>query len=293
MKRKQIIMIALFVLFVFAGDRIAGGLMEKLFLKTKFRYGQLYSGNLPGEICVLGDSRGLHMFHPPSIEAETSKSVANLAFNGNPATVLPVLWEDYLARHDAPKLLILEVSCAGQTALPGSHEGLSVLADQNPRFNQLIAEQNPTNGWANRISRLFRYNSDMMWRSLLFLKSSDQAWIMESTLNESMMEIVVNESDNELGRIPANVAALREILALAKESGIEVKCVVAPYLPAFHKRLKDPDGWRNWLEQELDHEILDYAQLLDDTKNFADHLHLNETGAKELAAKLNAIGFFD
>ena len=293
MSKNNIIKIALFVVFAFVGDRLCGEVMERLFLKSKFRYAQLYNGELPGNIVVLGDSRGLHMFHPPSIEEETGKSVANIAFNGNPTEVLPVLWQDYLANHEPPKVLILEVSCCSVEDEPGSLERFSVLVDQNSRFNELIFKRQPSNGWGNRISRLFRYNSTMMWRSLLFLRNSDQSWIMDSTLNDAMLEELINETDNKLLKIPEYVDALKEVIERADEAGVKVQLILAPFHPAFYERLEAPEDWRRWLETELEREIPDRTQLLTDPQFFGDHLHLNEQGARELARKLNAEGFFD
>ena len=289
----MVIKILIFLLIVFVGDRMIGGLVERLFLKTGFRYAMLYRGELPCEIAILGNSRGLHMFHPPSIKSVTEKEVSNLAFNALPTVVMPIIWEDYLVHHQPPKLLVLEVSCVGTPDKPGSLERFSILIDQNMEYAEVLGQQNLKFYYATRLSRLFRYNTPLLLRSAMFMKKSDQPWIMNSQLNAEAMEKAVQESDAILIRSAENVAAIRQVLETAKEHGVEVKLVMAPYYPAYLERLTDVDDWLVWLESELGQKIENHTGLLSDPNSFTDHLHLNETGALSLAEKLDAIDFFD
>ncbi len=292
MNRRTISHVLIFLVIVFVGDRLGGEILQRVFLGRGFRYAEMYAEKLDAEVAVLGNSRGLHMFHPPAIEEITGKKVANLSFNALPPVTMPVIWEDYLKRHPAPKLLILEVSCISVEDEKGSLERMSVLMDQNPKYGQLIKRRNSTFYWGTQISRLFRYNSSLLWRSLL-IGGSDQSWIMDSELNEEMLNAMVQESDSTLLRVAENAEAIKEVLRIAKEHDIKVKALVAPYYPQYCDRLTDVEEWISWVQEELEVTVEDHSRLLKERGDFADHLHLNAKGARNLAEKLNSIGFFE
>ncbi len=294
MSSRNLLKILFFVVIVFVGDRLGGELMQRIFMKSGFRYSMLYRGELEADIAVLGNSRGLHMYHPPAMEVVTGQEVVNLAFNGLPTQAMPVIWADYLKHHNAPKLLVLEISCIGVAGAPGSIEQLSVLIDQNSNFLELIQDRNVRVGCAAKLSRLFRYNGSLMWRSLL-LKNSDQSWIMDSQLNEAMLEQLVESSTTEMLRSKENIDAIRQVLETANQHGVQVKLVLAPYHPRFYERLTQPrvDAWRDWVEKEVDFPVDDHSQQMTDPRLFADHLHLNKQGAKQLAESLKSLDFFD
>ena len=126
MNRRTITQVLIFLAIVFVGDRIGGEILERIFSRTGYRYAQLYESKLPAEIVVLGNSRGLHMFHPPAIEEITGRKVTNLAFNALPPVTMPTIWEDYLKHHPLPKLLVLEVSCISVEDEKGSLERMSI-----------------------------------------------------------------------------------------------------------------------------------------------------------------------
>ena len=292
MNRRTITQVLIFLAIVFVGDRIGGEILERIFSRTGYRYAQLYESKLPAEIVVLGNSRGLHMFHPPAIEEITGRKVANLAFNALPPVTMPIIWEDYLKHHPLPKLLVLEVSCISVEDEKGSLERMSILMDKNQAYGQRIKERNATFYWGTQISRLFRYNSSLLWRSLL-VGESDQSWIMDSKLNEEMLGAMVEDSDSSLHKVAENAEAIKEVLRLAKEHGVKVKVLIAPYYPRYRDRLTEAEEWIDWVRNEIDVDVEDHSRLLLDPACFADHLHLNEQGARILAEKLNAVGFFD
>ena len=292
MNKRTLTQVLIFLAIVFVGDRIGGAILNKIFSRTGYRYAEMYEGKLPAEIVVLGNSRGLHMFHPPAIEEVTGSTVANLSFNALPPVTMPIILEDYLKHHPAPKLLVLEVSCISITDEKGSLERMSILMGQNAEYGERIKERNATFYWGTQISHLFRFNSSLMWRSLL-LRGSDQSWIMDSKLNEEMLNAMVEDSDSELNKVAENLEAIKEVLRLAKEHGVKVKVLIAPYFPRYRDRLTQFEEWFGWVRKELDVDVEDYSRLLSDPSNFADHLHLNEEGARNLAEKLNAAGFFE
>ena len=291
--RKTIAKLILFVALVFLGDRAGGYVLSKIVGSTGQRFPMIYAGKLPSDIMVLGNSRGIHMFHPPAIEKVTSRRVVNLSFNDLSPTIMPVLWSDYLQNHDPPELLVLEISSIIVVDYPGSLERFSILMNRNQEIGEIIRERNQVHYYAAQISHLFRFNSPLTWRSLLFLKKTDQSWIMTSQFNENMMADTIANADAELRRDENRMRAVRRTIEIAREHGIEVRAVVAPYAPGYFQRLDGFNDWLAWAEESLGVKISDQTQTIQEMESFADHMHLNESGAAVFADKLDAQGFFD
>ncbi|MEM7783715.1 MAG: hypothetical protein AAF939_03545 [Planctomycetota bacterium] len=291
--RIKILLTLLFVGALFAGDRLGGEILEKIFLGTQFRFAQIYNGQLEADIVILGNSRGIHMFHPPSVAEVTGQKVANISFNGMPAQMLPMIWKDYLEHHQPPQILVLEVSCIGVIDRLGSLEQFSILIDQNPDIASLFADRNPVHYWGCQISRLFRYNSLLFMRSQMFRFRSDQDWIQNSIINPEMLAASFEESNQHAKKLESNLVAIQKVIQIAKEHNVVVKPIVAPYLPEFFARLEGFDDWYQWTRQKLDMPLANYTLALEDPDCFSDHLHLNAGGAAALATLLDEDRFFD
>lgn len=256
------------------------------------RFPMVYSGALEADVAILGNSRGIHMFHPPAIERECDVKVANLSFNDLPPAIMPILWSDYLRHHAPPRLLVLEVSCIGVVDYPASTERFTVLMAKNPKFGDAIRSENPRHYWLAQLSHLFRFNSPLTWRSLLFLKRDDQSWIMNSQLNETMMAETIANADAELRKDQSRLEAIKRTIEIADEHDVEVRCVVAPYAPAYFERLDGFDSWLNWVQGSLGRQVEDLSKQVKEMEHFADHLHLHEAGASHFAKQLSRQGFF-
>ncbi|MEM8735175.1 MAG: hypothetical protein AAGG44_13175, partial [Planctomycetota bacterium] len=244
---KRAFRIIVFFVAAVAGDQLGGAALNALVGTSGQRFPSIYRGNLEAEVAILGNSRGIHMFHPPALEKVYDRRFANLAFNDLPPSMMPLLWSDYLKSHSAPRQLILEVSVVGVKDYPGSVERFSYLIDRNPEIRSIIADENRLHANLTRLSRLFRYNSPLTWRSLLFLRRSDQSWIMDSQLNGEMMDKAIEESDADLRFDEGRAAAIREVIRIAEEHGVHVTCVLAPYEPRYAKRLVGKQRWLEWL----------------------------------------------
>lgn len=292
MFRRIFLPIVFFLAILFIGDRVGGNLIDRVMMRTKFRYPLLYTGDLPADIIVLGNSRALHMFHPPAINDATGLRCVNLSFNALPTVAMPALWEDYLDRHDAPRQLILEVSCVGREDEVGALERFTTLMAHSPRINEVMVDHNPAEYWSARLSHLYRYNSELMWRSLFFLKKNDQDWIMQGTATEPQLARIMSHPIEPLIRSEKHVAAFRKIIAIAEKHDVEVKLILAPYHPDYLPAVAELPEWFAWIGQQLDRPIDDYRTEITDAAGFADHIHLNPDGARQLADKLSRDGFF-
>ncbi len=292
--RIRIVWVTLFLALVGVGDRIGAQLMDRAVTSTGFRYAELYKGELAAEIVILGNSRGLHMFHPPAIREVAGHESANISFNGLPTVLMPVLWSDYLSHQAPPRRLIFEVSCIGREDEPGSVERFKVFMGHSEKMSQAIAKYAPQEYMASRVSHLYRFNSELTWRSMFFLGKSDRDWIMTDRVTDDQMnqvlERVQDRGPEEFLRRSQNVIAAREVLALAKDHNIPVDLIVAPYHPQYRETLTELPDWIEWLSDDLGCTIHDYSQSISETSGFADHLHLNPNGARQLAEVLTRDG---
>ena len=292
MRRRSLVKLLLFASLVFIGDRVGAYGLSVLVGRTGLRFPMIYAGDLPADIVILGNSRGIHMFHPPPIEEVTGARVANLSFNDLSTTLMPIFWEDYLQRHDPPRMLVLEVSAVTETDRPASLERFSFLMDRNSKLGNAIREKNKTHYYVSQFSHLFRFNSPLTWRSLLFFKKNDQDWIMDSQLNPEMMEASFDERI-ELRRDEQRLQQMKQVVQLAQRHDVEVRAVIGPYAPKYLENLEGYSEWVRWLESSLGVQVHNYSESLQSMDGFADPTHLNATGAADLAERLHQDGFFE
>ncbi len=279
-----------FFTLVFVGDRLGATIMDRVVMSTRFRYADLYQGKLPAEIIVLGNSRGLHMFHPPAIRKATGRMAANISFNALPTVLMPSLWHDYLQHHSRPELLVYEVSCVNRMNERGALEGYTTFMGHSELLTRCIAKYKYREFVASQISHLYRFNSDLTWRSLFFFRSSDQDWIATGRVTDSQLDRTLDVGVEEILYSENNVSAAKEVLSLADRQNIPVVLIVGPQHPRYLAAVPELSSWIQWLEKELDRPILDYSAAITDHNAFADHLHLNPEGAESFAERLRQDG---
>lgn len=272
-----------FVVVTFVGDRVGGSVIERLFMNTKFRFAELYSGKLPSEIAFIGNSRGVHMFHRPPLQSASGRPIANLSFNGLPATMLPVVLEDYLIHHTAPQEVFVEVSCLGRVNEPGSLERFRIVTGQSASFDRVHRQSAPVDYAASEISHLYRCNSELLWRSVLFLRASDQDWIMTSVLRDDWKEVISPESIRRFDSSQADLQALQEMIQIADQHDVKVNLILAPYYPDYFELTEGVGKWLQRIEDQTGKKVLDYSTAIDQASLFADPIHLNPDGAARLS----------
>ncbi|MEZ6087875.1 MAG: hypothetical protein R3C05_07600 [Pirellulaceae bacterium] len=282
--------IAAFVALVYAGDRLIGQLIDRAVMATQFRYSMLYNGDLPGQIVLLGNSRSLHMMHPPALNEVTQGEVISISFNALPTVLMPALWEDYLEHHQAPKKLLFEVSCANREDEPGALERFTAYLAHSKRLRRIMAEQRPSEFYASEISHLYRFNGEFTMRSMLFRKRNDQDWIMQETASEELIDRMLRIGVEETLYSDANVAAVAEVLAIAERYDVQVELIIGPFHPEYLRELTELQPWIAWFESQIGRQVKDYSGALTDPEAFADHLHLNPHGARMFADLLHEDG---
>jgi len=274
-----------------AGDRVIASLLDKVVLRSGFRFSTLYRGGQQYDTLILGNSRGVNSFYAPAVEEATGKTTLNLSYNGLSADLAEALFMDYLDRNGKPKLLILEISnVAHKSALLNE---LKLYIVHSERLSKLFRKANPGAAFWTGASRVFQFNGEMFLRTLYYLNTSDQSWINRYRIGPAMVQSLREAQGEELGLLPENLDALRHIIDTAKQNGIAVRLVIGPYLPQYRQHLTNLSGWIKTLQSvATDVPIWDYSTAVEDIGSFADRLHLNYDGSLLLLKRLKEDGFF-
>jgi hypothetical protein len=266
----------------FIGDRLAGSALQQHLLKSEFRYSRLYQNETRNDILILGNSRGVNGFYQPDIEKATGQHVLNLSYNALPSGMATALLEDYLERHPAPRLLLVEVS---------------FFADPEPLNSTTLANfkpySDPSSRFFCRLSHLYCFNSEMHLRALYYLNKSDQNWINRYTISQEIIDSIEAVEPFELELNEAQLATMQELLKVARQHSVAVKLVMSPYFPAYTERIQNLPDWLNKLEQATGLDILDYSKAVTDTNGFSDRLHLNPEGSLALLKQMLNDGVFN
>lgn len=298
--KRPVVFLAVFVAFIYAGDRLLAKLLERIVDSSRFRLSRLYRGDAAADILVLGDSRGVHTFYAPGMEAALGQKVFNLSYNGVSTEIIDCEFHDYLEHNPAPKLLVLEVT--NVFSKPDALVNFKPYLDHSSKLTQLFKRENVYEYWGTQISHLYRMNCELFLRLLVYQRKHDQGWILTSRINPDLIDNI-RESDaakDMLGtsHVTQNLAALHRILETAAKKEIDVRLVIAPYLPEFQSKRKNWSQVVEFLQTELKEAspatvpLWDYSQAVTEPDRFSDRVHLNLKGAEALQKRLESDGFF-
>lgn len=281
-----------FVALVVAGDRALAAGLRAAVLDTENRFAVLYRGEIPADaVWVLGDSRGKSTFHAPTLADALDRPVFNLSENGLSTELVEVLLYDALDRNPRPSLVVIEatnvLSGGGQLRefLPfaGRSERLAAFAD---------ARLTPAQRWGRRLSGLYSFNGEMLFRALETGSASDQATAIPQQISEAFVETVEADPPVELALRSQAFAALGRMTDRLDADGIPYRLVAGPYLPAYRAKMTNFDALLNAAEDAAGTDVLDLSVAITDPRGFADRVHLNLGGAQQLAPILVERGVF-
>jgi hypothetical protein len=297
----------LFLVIVVVGDFVFGTVIEKVLMQANFRYSRLYRSDAAADIVILGNSRGKQGFHAPSIEAALGKKVINLSYDGISPEILEALLRDYVQHNGKPKLALIEVSSIRFP--PNAMTDLKPFVLKSPGLSEVYKREHPYAYGGLLVSRLFRMNSEGLLRGLYSLNQSDQTWVQKRVIATDLLQAtekakefpfpnMFTKQDSEERRAAlekANLQALKNIVAFAADQHMEIKFVIAPYLPAMRTKVAEWNTTLTKIRETSNYapEILDYSLALEETNDFADTMHLNASGAQHLLEKMQTDGCYN
>ncbi|MGD9637162.1 MAG: hypothetical protein AB7G28_10105 [Pirellulales bacterium] len=285
--------LAIIALF-FVGDRIGAALIGSLVDRSPQRFSRLYSGRLDGQIAVLGNSRGVIDFRAPSIAEATGRSTVNLSHNGMTPRIAQAIFADFLEHNQKSELLVVEASFVTVDTSKGGVLEYMPFWSHSQRLIALGREFSRQDVIAGDISHLYRFNSELTLRSLFYLLrgQSDQGGAMEGTLTPELIEETKQLEPSPLEVFPEELEALVAIVNAARDAGIEVQLVFAPYLPQYAEKITNLPEVEARITAATGLAVHDFSRALDDTSLFADRVHLSPAGTQEFLQKMLTAGVF-
>lgn len=295
--RKALASVALGLLAILAIDRgVTAAARFVLSDLSDFRFSELYKGQVATRIAIFGNSRGVHSWYAPHLAAATCGSAYNFSFNGLTLPAIKVLIEDYLEMNPAPEFIILDLPKLHE---PGSDMVLRTYASQSDELSDLVFDGRPIDRVASALIASRGWYSELFLRSLIYLRRSDQGWIIGSTTASGSLVDEWNSWSNRqkesyvgpfLSNEPEKISLLSEIAAMASEHGTTLITTIAPFLPAI---ANDPAFSTEALDHSIDVALpdsmnLDLSHFVDDEHLFADRLHMNKSGSIALIDELLA-----
>ena len=270
----------------FALDRASGFVLQKLVKESGLRFSKLYQGGQNADIVVLGNSRAVNAIFVPELEKQINHSVFHLGYNGMSTEICEAIFLDYLDYNETPDLVILEI-----TNLIASNDllrSLKLYAGASDRIRILTERDDPKLNTVCSIANLYRYNCELFLRSLYYIGKTDQAWINSGNIDPEFASTYrpgARDQDKNIYPVSGNNwEALLRIIEICDGIGADLKLVASPYLPGLRDNLISYDMWRDRLISELPNPDMfhDYTQKIRDFRYFADPLHMNQRGSREL-----------
>ena len=262
--------------------------MGRLLDHSRDPIARLYGGTASADVVVLGNSRAYRNIDVAALGRGFEGRVISLALPGTSMEVSSALFDDYLGRYGAPRVLVIELSALFSDE--GSLKDLRAFASRSGRIDDLMQEYFPTLRYAGVVSRLFNYNSVFVLNAVhkVFAPLPDP--LLDGALPP------------QAGAIPPgryfvprdeNIAPATALMDTARRCGIEVRLLLTPVVPAYAAANRI-DALRSTAVQ-----IADGARIWDFADNpptepryFVDPSHLNREGVRLLMERLAAQGFF-
>jgi hypothetical protein len=253
-------------------------LLGRVVLESRNRFSMLYSGRIPqGAAVAIGSSRGVNAFDPAALSSVLGVPCFNLSYNGMSLQVAEVVLRDLVERGGRPSLVLIEVTAVNSDL--GLLNELRPYEAWSPRLADLDARSWPRPHAASRISRLYAFNGELFFRSLYYLRRSDQAWFNNHVMSEEAYASQRGAPAITLRTAEAEFRSLGSLVRWMGERRIPVRLVVGPYLPEYRARLVNYGAWLERLRQEAGEvPIADLSLAVPERSCFADELHLNAEG---------------
>ncbi len=274
---RKYIWIPVLFLVVFISDRVGGLLLNKLLLKSNFRYSKLYNDKAQSDILFIGNSRGL-VFYKPFVDSAITSSSFNFSYNGLPLNLGKVLLFDYLKKYNKPKKIILEISMYG--ADKELTNNMKMFMDLSPGIDSLIKNVSPKTSNYCAVSHLYRYNGEVFERSMFYLNKSDDTWILQKKISQRAIDKIQNLKPVTLAYDDNYLENLTIISTYCKKNSIELILIINPYFPEYASNFKNLSTWISGIETASGYKVHDYSNAIKDQSFFADYYHLNKNGSK-------------
>lgn len=278
----------LFLFIFFAGQWFISISLDAIISKSSFRFSMLYfkSNKMDNEILCIGNSRGINSFYTPGINEKYAVKSFNLSYNGLKMALVKVFLDDYLDNHHYPKKVFIEVSNVFNSDSFTNFSEFNLYSSKSKKLNKAIKETSMNTHLISSIFPIYRYNSELLYRSIYYLDKPDQDWINRYTISEELNNEVLGMMPENFEINKSDLIILQKIVDKLKNDNIEVCLFVAPYLPNYLAKINNLSDQIKFMEKATGITVIDLSGLLTKPEYFADRIHTNEKGAILIADKL-------
>lgn len=242
----------------------------------------------PADVLVLGNSRADNHFPVSALQDMTCGRALNLGMGGAPTVLSALLWDDYVERHGAPRLLVLEPT--GLVDNPHDLADLPLLAYYSPRIDAFVRQENQELWMANHAFNLMTFNNNQTMRLIAGLVKPAADRTLVGAIPDPMKAQLAAAPEEMMTADAANWQALDHIIASAQAQGTRVAVVITPYFPTYAGKLKNFDAFFADLKGRLPAgvTVIDARRAVDKDELFMDALHVNEDGVRAMFAAMES-----
>ncbi|BAI71172.1 hypothetical protein AZL_005340 [Azospirillum sp. B510] len=264
-------------------EKQPGALMVKAALTAEPR-----RSDGPADVLVLGNSRADNHFPVSALQDMTCGRALNLGMGGAPTVLSALLWEDYVERHGAPRLLVLEPT--GVVDSPHDLADLPLLAHYSPRIDAFVRRENEALWMANHAFHLMTFNNNQTMRLVAGLLKPAADRTLVGAIPEPLKAQLAAAPDEMMTADDANWQALDGVIRSAQAKGTRVAVVITPYFPTYARKLRNFDAFFDELKGRLPAgvTVIDARRAVDRDELFMDALHVNQEGVRAMFAALEA-----
>lgn len=284
---KKILAIIVLTGIVFVGDRLFSYIISHLVLGSGTKFSTTYRGGQSNQILILGNSRGDSSFSPVDIENATGLSTFQLSHKGISTEIIECLWKDYIENNAPPEIFILEITNVSSTNK--ALYNLKPFMYWSNNFTELLYKEDIACYFSTKLSNLYIWNGEMLFRSLYFYGKSDQNKIIHNKkrINSESIENLskINGAQKEIPIRQSNIDSLLRIVQSAREQNVTVFLIFPPYIPQYEEVIDDSKNRLiNLISSNLPENVFvyDFSKSIDDIRMFEDFTHLNYYGAQYL-----------
>jgi hypothetical protein len=281
--------LGLILTMVVTMDRVLASSLGAMLLESGDRLLSIYKPGPAADVVVLGNSRADNHFPTAAIKTLTCWDSANLGMGGAPTTVSDLLFQDYVERHGAPHLLILEPTSVVDP--PHALADLPLLSYYSERVDGFIQKVDYSMWAGNQAFNLLIFNNNQTIRTfadMLRGRSGDRT--LDGTMSDALKHDIEHLPKEEMIGFQPNWEAMDRIIATAREHGTKVAVVLTPLYPGYIGKVTNFEAFFDDLKRRLpaDVTVIDARRAVTEEAHFMDALHVNALGVQDMFQKIDS-----
>lgn len=294
MKKFILSVLVLFIVVVIL-DRGISFVLNAVVEQSNFRYVRV-SKIKSNDFIIIGNSRGVNSVNEKYSSNVLGKKVINLSYNGLTPKIITDLILDLGNKEifENSKFVVELSSFLGWAEIDNTESCESSLTYKEndevpnillpfrkhfPSINQTYKELFPLNEFLH----LLNYNNEGFLRSLYYLYSSDNEWINNKTIDDSLIQYYSNLKCVEISFDEKN---FERFLNSVIENKINIIFYVAPWHPAYNEKFVNYETILDLIKTKYEVNVIRLDNLILDGNFFADGIHTNIEGSEFLSKEL-------